>query len=505
MMQLDRFTLHVAVVVLLSATGCAGWTDFTQHLAYKHQAHKAWQTTLANAYNGPCIHDYKDGWKTGYFDVARGESGCVPAVPPEKYWHCKYQQPEGQLCVCTWFNGYRDGVQAARALGAWYCRTIPASPTAVLPDRMACLDSPTYYSTWGDSTTAHPLPPVMEGREGLTPTEPDAAEPPSIESEVPQEEVVPLPDMNVPDSGGSPEAKGADALKVPAGAGLDAIVRHGVTESAQPAATPAPIAGPPLATKLPINDATRPSHPIAPSIPNGASDSLTLNDGIGEALVALPPVEESPLESRRAEPPVADLGPSEPVVAANPAAQRLMEWIPAAPPDEVQREPAPTIVAEAMPYADRAPQDAVTLPLAAPTNPAEEGLWAAADHGSPIPLPPPVLERLSEVHEPLPQDAAPAPYSSKSAVVRVVSMFNTSFPTPVAWPLPTTAPPAGTQLEIVDAAATGPRLATDQNVPCDVCIAPDAEHVKRTAEPRAESTPARVARVPEGQSELHIR
>lgn len=69
---------------------------------------------------------YKAGFTQAFVDVANGESGEVPPVPPPKYWNTHYRTDAGKQCVETWFDGYRSG--AALASGEFASmRTIGAS------------------------------------------------------------------------------------------------------------------------------------------------------------------------------------------------------------------------------------------------------------------------------------------------------------------------------------------------------------------------------------------
>lgn len=59
--------------------------------------------------------DFRDGFEQAYEDIADGQSGAVPAIPPEKYWTAYYRSAEGKRHAQLWFEGYRAG--SASALG----------------------------------------------------------------------------------------------------------------------------------------------------------------------------------------------------------------------------------------------------------------------------------------------------------------------------------------------------------------------------------------------------
>ena len=82
---------------------------------------------------------YKAGFRDAFQDVANGDSGEVPAVPPPKYWNTHYRTEKGKRCVEMYFDGYRSGSALAAAemttmntIGASYDWSIqkPKSPCA---------------------------------------------------------------------------------------------------------------------------------------------------------------------------------------------------------------------------------------------------------------------------------------------------------------------------------------------------------------------------------------
>lgn len=58
--------------------------------------------------------DFKRGYIQAFIDVANGESGDVPAVPPPRYWNTAFRSAKGQLAADRWFDGYRKGAADAR-------------------------------------------------------------------------------------------------------------------------------------------------------------------------------------------------------------------------------------------------------------------------------------------------------------------------------------------------------------------------------------------------------
>jgi hypothetical protein len=69
---------------------------------------------------------YKAGFHDAFQDIANGESGEVPPVPPPKYWNTHYRTENGKQCVELYFDGYRAG-SALAASELTTMKTIGAS------------------------------------------------------------------------------------------------------------------------------------------------------------------------------------------------------------------------------------------------------------------------------------------------------------------------------------------------------------------------------------------
>ena len=85
-------------------------------IAYRDQvwARRAYNLRFANCDREFGDH-FRNGFCAGYSDVCNGGDGYVPALPPEAYRGYEYQCAEGSQCVGAWFDGYPEGVAAARA------------------------------------------------------------------------------------------------------------------------------------------------------------------------------------------------------------------------------------------------------------------------------------------------------------------------------------------------------------------------------------------------------
>ena len=60
---------------------------------------------------------FRSGFRHAYSDILQGRPGVVPAVPPKKYWGAYYRTPDGREKAHEWLEGYRVGVEYARAEG----------------------------------------------------------------------------------------------------------------------------------------------------------------------------------------------------------------------------------------------------------------------------------------------------------------------------------------------------------------------------------------------------
>lgn len=118
----------------LSFTGCgafrgaqdswaynSGWNEMM--MGYRNQAWatKAWHRRKHHFCNHQHLHEFYEGFRAGYMDVADGGTGCTPAFPPRQYWSWKYQSAEGQQKVSAWYAGYPHGARAAEedGIGNW--------------------------------------------------------------------------------------------------------------------------------------------------------------------------------------------------------------------------------------------------------------------------------------------------------------------------------------------------------------------------------------------------
>ncbi|WP_145228180.1 hypothetical protein [Gimesia algae] len=86
--------------------------------AAKKCARESLKTISCNCKDKPS-KAFRKGYQQAYVDIALGESGEVPPVPPEEYWAAHYRTPEGYLEIQEWFTGYKLGAEHALAGGRY--------------------------------------------------------------------------------------------------------------------------------------------------------------------------------------------------------------------------------------------------------------------------------------------------------------------------------------------------------------------------------------------------
>lgn len=92
--------------------GCASVKDYSYEQTQRMRAAAQYRECGKNNCS-KYPHDYKLGWKDGFYEVATGGSSCPPAVAPQRYWN-----PDQILEDCdnrrhAYYSGWQDG--AARA------------------------------------------------------------------------------------------------------------------------------------------------------------------------------------------------------------------------------------------------------------------------------------------------------------------------------------------------------------------------------------------------------
>jgi hypothetical protein len=96
----------------------------------EHAAAKALRETHGRFSHLSC--HYEQGFEQAYIDLAEGGDGSLPAIAPERYWHCTYRSPSGQALADEWFAGYEAGVASAQSTIYNSPPVVPISSTAWL-------------------------------------------------------------------------------------------------------------------------------------------------------------------------------------------------------------------------------------------------------------------------------------------------------------------------------------------------------------------------------------
>ena len=78
--------------------------------------------------------DFRNGFIQAYEDIADGQSGATPPVPPSKYWTAYYRSAEGKQHAQNWFTGYRAGANSALGKKPAYYGPIADSGVAYSPE-----------------------------------------------------------------------------------------------------------------------------------------------------------------------------------------------------------------------------------------------------------------------------------------------------------------------------------------------------------------------------------
>jgi len=100
--------------LFLTLSGCTAISDCKYEMGQKIRTGQAWHEF--DGCNDQCFtSDYRDGWKTGYYDVLTGGDGRPPVVPPKKYWKPPVFTEHDPSRQNDWFVGYQDGASCAKA------------------------------------------------------------------------------------------------------------------------------------------------------------------------------------------------------------------------------------------------------------------------------------------------------------------------------------------------------------------------------------------------------
>ena len=132
----------------------------------KMAAHQAWRDTQGSCMGMSCPHSFKEGFTSGYLDVANGGRGCLPAVPIIRcHNHMWMDMCSDDQKMGAWYDGFEIGALSAREGGMSDSnRVITRSPHATQQDYSNPSSMPT------DAGVAYPS---MNGAEPPAPIAPD--------------------------------------------------------------------------------------------------------------------------------------------------------------------------------------------------------------------------------------------------------------------------------------------------------------------------------------------
>lgn len=170
-LRYSRLHLLLATLVLACTfTGCVPWargirsldesvTDWRDFVWGK----RAYYQRYGHDQSGP----FQDGFLEGYHDMLQGEDGCLPVVPPRRYWKWKYQSAGGRSAVNDWFSGYSAGVRAAREDGLANISSIPTCSECSGNDPVPVQQVPSpeaeeIYPSGPIENHSIPIPPTIE-------------------------------------------------------------------------------------------------------------------------------------------------------------------------------------------------------------------------------------------------------------------------------------------------------------------------------------------------------
>jgi hypothetical protein len=237
-----------SMLACLSLCGCASMQDYHYNWVQSYRADSAWRQSYG-LLNTQFTRDYREGWKVGYADLSKGGCDEPPPVPPRKYWAAAYQSAEGKCCIDEWYNGWRDGAEAAKACGNADWHRITTAPTVADTGAPAQNTGPGTFVNPHASQPLQPMPratnpalqpqPVAVMGAELESTEPVLREGFSIEDQateqgsqtvgdnysVPVRGVHPSPVMTVPNAEANPvSATLEESAEAPYGSAIEVFV-----------------------------------------------------------------------------------------------------------------------------------------------------------------------------------------------------------------------------------------------------------------------------------------
>lgn len=111
--------ISCAILMIVQSVGCAtpARLGLGEAVAVGYRD-MVWAKRAYNLRFGNCNRAYADHFKSGfcagYTEMCNGGDGYTPALPPSEYRGYEFQSADGVQCVNSWFEGYPEGVAAAK-------------------------------------------------------------------------------------------------------------------------------------------------------------------------------------------------------------------------------------------------------------------------------------------------------------------------------------------------------------------------------------------------------
>lgn len=168
----------LALLAVLSSTGChralySGGSQMVDNtfLSYRDYvwANRAYNLTYRGQQRDFGDH-HRKGFIEGYCNACEGGDGYVPPLPPDEYWSYEYKSDEGARCVEAWYEGFPEGVAAARKTGAEKFRSIYVSKmvdAAIAQEQTGAVLPSEKQKSPSDLDEHAPLPPPAPSRLAL--------------------------------------------------------------------------------------------------------------------------------------------------------------------------------------------------------------------------------------------------------------------------------------------------------------------------------------------------
>ncbi|MEM9942611.1 MAG: hypothetical protein AAF939_13690 [Planctomycetota bacterium] len=111
----------LATFLLSIPAGCSSFRSWNRYVSdallvsYRDLvwARRAYNLRFSNC-SRPYADHFRNGFYAGYSSVCQGGNGAAPTLPPEEYRTSEYQTADGSNCIKAWFEGYPEGVAAAK-------------------------------------------------------------------------------------------------------------------------------------------------------------------------------------------------------------------------------------------------------------------------------------------------------------------------------------------------------------------------------------------------------